>query len=203
MEGSRQVVREGYEVIGEDYDSRRQKRERANIDWLDSLAPYLPTEGTAVDLGCGAGVPITRYFADRGFTITGYDLSPKMIDLARQNVPNASFEGASMEDLDLMPSSLDLVVSFYAIIHVDRDKHELLFKDIFRWLRTGGKAFLCLGANDNPSEYADDWGGAPMYWSHFDAETNLALLRKVGFEVVWHEIDEMPTERFLNVIVQK
>ena len=30
----------------------------------------------------------------------------------------------------------------------------------------------------------DSWLGTPMFWSHFDAGTNLALLRDAGLDVI-------------------
>jgi hypothetical protein len=27
-----------------------------------------------------------------------------------------------------------------------------------------------------------------MYWSHFDATTNITMLSEVGFELVWHRL---------------
>ena len=43
------------------------------------------------------------------------------------------------------------------------------------------------GATDNPSDVDDDWLGAPMFFSHFDAETTVALVENAGFEIVRRE----------------
>jgi SAM-dependent methyltransferase len=48
------------------------------------------TEGVVVDLGCGSGI-WARALADSGYTVVGVDISPAMIDLARQRVPEATF----------------------------------------------------------------------------------------------------------------
>ena len=48
-----------------------------------------------------------------------------------------------------------------------------------------------------------------MYWSHFDAPTNLGLLRATGFEVVWHDFitdslgDSPPGAGHLFVLARK
>src|SRR3712207_8340124 len=44
-----------------------------------------------------------------------------------------------------------------------------LLRRIRTWLRPGGWFFGTLGSGDNPDERADDFFGAPMYWSHYDA----------------------------------
>jgi ubiquinone/menaquinone biosynthesis C-methylase UbiE len=198
------IVRDGYDVIAETYHGSRLAREEVNRTWLDELRPMLPSSGQVVDLGCGAGVPITRYFADHGYDVTGYDLSGEMLRLARENVPSARFEQASMLDLEFPDESIDLILSFFAIIHVDRSLHEGLFRRMFRWLRPEGAILVSLGAGDNPAQKDENWHGAPMTWSHFDAETNLGLLRGVGFHIAWSEVEEFaPNERHLFVLAQK
>jgi SAM-dependent methyltransferase len=199
-----EVVETGYARIARRYHEHRLGKEAVNEAWLDGLRPLLPQSGTVVDLGCGAGVPISRYFARRGYDVFGYDLSPAMLEIARAEVPEASFERARMQDVQLPPGSVDLVTSFFAIIHVEREIHPELFRRMFAWLREGGAALLTLGANDNPEEQDPDWLGAPMAWSHFDADTNLDLLREAGFEIAWHEVEEYaPEERHLFVIARK
>jgi SAM-dependent methyltransferase len=206
MSGAEQnrIVRDGYEVIAETYHERRLGREEANEKWLDTMRPLLPPSGRVVDLGCGSGVPITRYFANRGYEVEGYDISPRMLEIARREVPSAIFRERRIEDVDLAPQSIDLVVSFFAIIHVPRDEHAALFARIFTWLKPGGVALLSLGVTDNPDDFEPDWHGAPMAWSHFDAETSLRLLGDAGFEINYSEIEEFADgERHLFVIARR
>jgi SAM-dependent methyltransferase len=199
-----QIVRAGYQVIAPIYHERRVAREQANVEWLDALRPRLPAVGRVIDLGCGSGVPVTRYFATRGYQVEGFDLSPAMLDIARREVPEAAFHEARIEDVALAPQSVDLIVSFFAIIHVPRSEHARLFGRMWTWLRPGGAALLSLGSGDNPDEYDPDWHGAPMTWSHFDADTNLKMLRDAGFDLDWWEIEESgPDERHLFVLARR
>ena len=203
-EDAQQVVRDGYAVVAPTYHERRVGREQANVEWLDTLRPLLPQDGRVIDLGCGSGVPITRYFARRGYTVEGYDMSPAMLDIARREVPAAVFHEARIEDVDLAPGSVELIVSFFAIIHVPRSRHAALFAQMRNWLRPGGAALLSLGAGDNPVGFEQDWLGAPMAWSHFDGDTNLRMLRETGLDIVWSEIEEIaPDERHLFVIAKR
>ena len=149
----RDIVRDGYQLIAPKYHEGRVRSEQANIEWLDSLRPRLPQAGRVVDLGCGSGVPISRYFATRGYQVEGYDLSPAMLEIARREVPTAVFREARIEDLSLEPKSVDLIVSFFAIIHVPRDEHGELFHRMWTWLKPGAAALLSLGTSDNPNGF--------------------------------------------------
>jgi SAM-dependent methyltransferase len=198
------IVQEGYDVIAGTYHARRVAREAANQPFLDSVRLLLPQCGTLVDLGCGGGVPITRYFADRGYDVTGYDLSDEMLRIAREMVPRARFERAAIEDIDLPAFSVDVVVSFFAIIHIERSLHLEIFRRIHTWLRPGGAALLSLGARNEPARRDENWHGAPMTWSHFDSETNLKLLRQCGFDVAWSALEEWGgAEAHIFVVARK
>lgn len=198
------IVRRGYGVIARTYHEHRVAKEEVNERWLESIRHLLPQSGRVVDLGCGSGVPISRYFARRGYDVTGYDLSPAMLTLACKNVPEGQFHEASIQEIELAPDSVDLILSFFAIIHIDRELHAEIFGRMYSWLRTGGAALMTLGADDNPSGAEADWLGAPMAWSHFDSETNLRMLRNAGFDVTWSEVEDFgPGERHLFVIASK
>jgi SAM-dependent methyltransferase len=51
-------------------------------------------EGLVVDLGCGSGI-WARALADASYRVIGVDISPAMIELARQRVPEARFHVGS------------------------------------------------------------------------------------------------------------
>ncbi|MFI4874474.1 MAG: class I SAM-dependent methyltransferase [Blastopirellula sp. JB062] len=57
-------------------------------------------EGTIIDLGCGGGQAAAAYAAAQ-YDVIGVDLSPAMIDLARQAVNEARFEVGSWNDWPL------------------------------------------------------------------------------------------------------
>jgi SAM-dependent methyltransferase len=88
-----------------------------------------------------------------------------------------------MTELDFPAGSFDAICSFYAIIHVPRG-HRPLLLNFHRMLKPGGLLLLCMGAVDWPGE-VEEFYGAPMYWSHFDAETNLRMVREAGFALIW------------------
>lgn len=58
--------------------------------------------GTVVDLGCGGGLWL-RKLSEAGFDTVGVDISPAMIDLARQEVPKAELYVGSVYDFDFPP----------------------------------------------------------------------------------------------------
>ncbi len=57
-------------------------------------------DGLVVDLGCGSGI-WAKALAEAGYQVVGVDLSPAMIEIARQRVPEATFHVASFLDFQI------------------------------------------------------------------------------------------------------
>ncbi|MDQ3864912.1 MAG: class I SAM-dependent methyltransferase [Actinomycetota bacterium] len=186
-EARRRTVESGYDRMAEQYLATRDPYDPLALTALEDLAS-LPTGAVMLDLGCGAGVPVTRWLADRGFAVTGVDVSARQLELARTNVPDGTFLKADMTELAFAPESFDAVVAFHSIIHVPRAEHPALLADIHRWLKPEGLFLATMTVTDYEGR-DENWGGwgAPMVWSHYDGEANVAMLREAGFEIHYAE----------------
>jgi SAM-dependent methyltransferase len=180
------LVQSGYNQIAEAYHQRRVARKDVNTAFLDSLKNILPTQGKVLDIGCGSGVPISQYFAERGYEVTGIDLSEEMIAIARQAVPQGYFFAQDIQTATFAAKDFALIVSFFAIIHIPRDQHASLLKKMFDWLGDDGTLLITLGGTNTP-ERIEDWHGTKMYWSFFDVAENNKLLEQAGFDILWHK----------------
>jgi ubiquinone/menaquinone biosynthesis C-methylase UbiE len=183
------------ELVARSYDSiveRYAAWTGATLDGARAHAVALmqqetPPGAPVLDLGCGTGVPVSRALAAQ-YRVTGIDGSARSIELARQNVPHATFLQADMTLVEFPPASFAAAISSYAIIHVPRAEHATLLQRIAGWLRPGGLFIATMGALASEG-MEEDWLGAPMYWSHFDAETNQRLVANAGFEIVEATLD--------------
>ena len=64
-----------------------------------------------------------------------------------------------------------------------------------------------MGAGESDDGYEDDWLGVPMYWSHFDRDTNIRLVVEAGLDLMEsneeiEDEDGVPVT-FLWVVAQK
>lgn len=79
-------------------------------------------------------------------------------------------------------------------------------QDFYRLLRPSGLALLCMGADDLERGIEEDFPGVRMYWSHYDAGTNLKMIRECGFNINWSEIvadNTSPGSTQLFILAQK
>ncbi|MBX6382781.1 MAG: methyltransferase domain-containing protein [Microbispora sp.] len=97
--------------------------------------------GPVAELGCGPGY-LTAHLRDLGLDVFGVDLSPRMIELAREAYPDLRFETGSMHALDLADGELSGVVSWYSTIHVPPRELPSYFAEFRRVLAPGGHLLL-------------------------------------------------------------
>jgi 2-polyprenyl-3-methyl-5-hydroxy-6-metoxy-1,4-benzoquinol methylase len=95
-----------------------------------------------VELGCGPGW-MTRFAARHGVHAEGYDISPQMIEIARQLAGeeglDVRFEAADMEELDL-GRRFDRCLLYDALHHSPRA--DLVLQAAHRALKPGGRLLL-------------------------------------------------------------
>jgi ubiquinone/menaquinone biosynthesis C-methylase UbiE len=195
------VVASGYDRIAGQYAAEVAASRTGDTyyrQFLDRCLGLIPEGGRVLDLGCGAGI-VAADIARRARVI-GVDISPIQISLALKNVPTASFVVADMTRLDFRPASFDALATFWSMIHVRRNLHAQLLRRMHMWLRPGAPLFGTFGSGDNPDERQEDFFGTPMYWSHYDAETNRHLISAAGFRLVQANVIEDQHEQHLWVI---
>ena len=186
----KKTVRDGYNRIAGRYLAERH-RDSQDVRLLDEFMERLPAHANVLDAGCGAGIPVSLILSER-FQATGVDFSEVQIELAKKNVPHATFLCQDMTKMDFADETFDGITSYYAIIHVPREEHQHLLENFYRMLMPGGLALLCLGAEHLVDDIDEAYLGTRMYWSHFDAATYLQMLRDCGFSILWsgNVIDE-------------
>jgi ubiquinone/menaquinone biosynthesis C-methylase UbiE len=180
------IVRRGYNAIADRYLAAR-RRDSEDVRLLREFIGRLPARAKVLDAGCGAGIPVSQILSEQ-FDVTGVDFSEAQIELARRNVPNAQFLCQDMTKLEFPDSVFDGITSYYAIIHIPREEHPSLLANFYRILKPGGIALLCLGAEHLIDDLDENYLGTRMYWSHYDTETYLSLLKECGFSMVWSKI---------------
>ena len=202
------TVAAGYDAITEAYiDWAAATSDPARDRWLAQFASRIPIGAALLELGCGSGGPSTAFLAGR-FRLTGIDVSAGQLERAHANLPDATFVLADMTEVAFEPGQFSGVVALYSINHVPREQHAALFARIATWLAPGGWFLASLGAEDDPG-WTGPWLGVPMFFSGFDAATNIGLLEDAGFRVDAHEIvtlREPPPEgdaRFQWVLAQR
>jgi SAM-dependent methyltransferase len=101
-----------------------------------------------LDVGCGTGHHVSSLGA-KGFDVLGIDISPSMIDKARENYPDYKFEVAdALNDGAFDPESFTHILCMYFTIYYLKDKAQF-FNNCMKWIMPGGYLILHLVDRDH------------------------------------------------------
>ncbi|GGO77505.1 class I SAM-dependent methyltransferase [Nonomuraea cavernae] len=137
--------------------------------------------GPVAELGCGPG-RVTAHLRDLEVDAFGIDLSPVMIDLARQTYPDLRFEVGSMDALDLADGMLGGVVAWYSVIHTPPEELRPYFAEFRRVLAPGGYLLLAFFESGGGPVEVFDHAVVPAY--RWPIDDLAALAYDAGFAEV-------------------
>lgn len=195
MENPKEIVENAYDNIADWYRdwaiSQASPRERYTEKVLTNASANASANASPriLEIGCGAGVPITRMLLDHGAEVVANDISAKMIEMARARCPEATFFPGDMGALDFARAYFDGAVSFYAVFHLPREEQKAMLAKVHAWLRPGAMLALNLATVDE-EEIHGEMMGHGLFWSSFDVEGNRAMVEGAGFEEVEFEVLE-------------
>ena len=176
----RALVQKSYDRCGPAYAESRVGEDHPELEWL---LTRLDDGASVLDIGCGAGVPVTQLLAKR-FAVTGVDISGEMIQLARANVPRASFVRSDITSVEFHDSTFDAAVAFFSLFHIPREDHPRLFHRIRDWLKPGGYLMCTLSLDSATGYTEDDFFGEQMYWSNYGLSEYEEMLTGIGFSML-------------------
>jgi len=103
--------------------------------WLDRIGRR---DLRILEVGCGAGWFVDQLVAYG--TVTGVDITPSVLDRARERVPQATFLTGDVLDIDLPLASFDVVVGLELLSHVE--DHQAFVARLHDLLVDGGHLML-------------------------------------------------------------
>ncbi len=138
------------------------------------LTRYAPSTDVALDVGCGVGsnYGVISKTAPR---VIGLDISQQALDTTL--APYNEKVLASVERMPLADNSVDIVVCFDVLEHVD---DHVAVKDIHRVLRAGGSAFITVPAFDALWNENDDYG---HHLRRYRKAEIVSVFKENGFEL--------------------
>jgi SAM-dependent methyltransferase len=182
-----ELVRAGYNLIAEDYLAWIQQRPTAHHVKLQQILEHLDASSKVLELGCGAGLPVTKILTQRVAEVVANDYSEEQIALAKANAPLAKFIHGDMTQLKFPSATFTAVVAFYSFFHVPRELHEALIKNIHSWLRKDGILLFTYSSHTEEGIYPL-FLGAKMFFSSFGTDQIMDIVKSCGFTILEQEV---------------
>lgn len=167
-----------YNEIATTYDESRfnntygefiDAQERKILDQLLSNQ-----KGVILDLACGSGRLLN-------YATIGVDGSSEMIKIAKEKFPEKEIFGADATQIPLENNSVDAIISFHFLMHLNQEKIEAILKEAHRILKKGGRFIFDIPSKKRRARTnykAGAWHGA-----YSSSIADLALMSKDLFEI--------------------
>jgi SAM-dependent methyltransferase len=182
------VVRSSYDRVADNYVAMRVG-DLQPTPWLRAALAAFAEDvrglGPVLDVGCGPGT-VTAHLHGLGIEVSGVDLSPRMIALARRLHPGLQFGVASATELRLGEGSLGGVLGWWSLFNLPRDVLPGVLATFARSLVPGGQVLLGTHVGDGEVLRTEAYGGVPVSWTThlWRPEQLAALLADAGLEPV-------------------
>lgn len=199
-------LQEIYDGFAETYEENRGLFDMSEI--LLAFDRSLGREqGALLDMGCGAGEPFSKYFVERGWEVTGVDLSEQMLAMAAKFVPEMQRIHADMRDVTFTENQFDAVTAVYSLFHLPRDEHAAIFSKVHDWLKPGGKFLFTYATQEYTGSEAFDgykeFMGQRLYYSHKTPQQLEEDVRALGFNLAAKDYRDIGGETFLWLTLEK
>lgn len=126
-----------------------------------------------LDIGFGTGILASKLYAD-GLAVSGVDFSPRMIELARLNLPDARLvEQDFSRGVDgCFPGEVfDCIISTYALHHIEAEAKPAFIAELMGMLAPGGEVLIGdvafntqAGLESCRIKAGDDWDADESYF---------------------------------------
>lgn len=155
--------------------------------YLEKASALAPPPGRVLDLGCGSGEPIARYFVENGYGVTGVDPVAAMLEMCRQRFPEMTWWQADMRRLDLA-REFEIVIAWDSFFHLRPSDQREMFETFRRHTAPGGVLVFTSGTGEG--EAVGDLFGDELYHASLDTREYTRLLEEQGYAVVLHRVED-------------
>jgi ubiquinone/menaquinone biosynthesis C-methylase UbiE len=188
-----------YERQATEYDKRRSKA-LFEARWLARFTASLKSGDHVLDLGCGTGDPIARWFMAEGFDVTGVDFSKAMLAIARDRWPDGDWLHSDMRDFDL-GRQFDGIIAWNSFFHLTAEEQKACIARMARHLRSGGMLMLTVGPR--AGEASGTVGAETVYHASLSPAGYAGCLEDNGLQMTGFLAEDPETQSHTVLMARK
>jgi SAM-dependent methyltransferase len=167
------------------------------MDSIDAFCNLITTvQPRILELGCGPG-NVTRLLKTRfsEAKIVAIDLAPRMIEIARQQLPEVDFRVMDVRDISSLAEKFDAVMCSFCLPFLSKEDALQLIADCSEKLIPGGIIYICTMEGDEsdagfePTSFS---GRSEIYFNYHTQEDLRHALVASGFEIIRLKLQDYP-----------
>jgi SAM-dependent methyltransferase len=183
------AVRAAYDTVAESYAAQitgLSAETPLEIALIDDFAARIRSAGggPVLDAGSGPG-RVAAYLHSQGLDVSGVDLSPAMVDVARRSHPGIRFAVGPLQHLDVVDGSLAGILAWYSIIHTPLAELPVVFDEFRRAMAPGGYLLVGIHVGTGTLRVTQSYGhDVSVELQLLRPEEVTVLLESCGFSIV-------------------
>ena len=169
---------------------------------IERMRELIQPQSRGLDAGCGAGARDVFFYWQSGYDVWGFDAVEENILMAKEMHPEIS-ERVSVEDLSkplmYQDSHFDFLLCNAVIQHISPELvSEITLPELARILKPGGVLQLMFKVGQGVKEVYDKDYDSHREFQLYEAEKIIAILSKLGLEVIPAEGDKLGGVMYLT-----
>ena len=156
--------------------------------WIEQLLSYdeVPKMGQVLELGCGEG-HYSRLLAEKGYQVTGVDISPAAIEWAKEKNQETDHHIQYLE-LDLTKTGVlsgktfDFIVDGNCLHCIIGEDRQTFLANVHRLLKANGLFYVACKCSQSANNEVVEFEGRPYRYIANQASLH-AELEAAGFEI--------------------
>jgi ubiquinone/menaquinone biosynthesis C-methylase UbiE len=172
----------------------------APLNYINKFSKLLSKNGRVLEVGCAGGRD-AEIISEKGFKVTGVDLSKNLLKQAKKQAPKANFVQADFLNLPFSNGFFDGIWSSASLLHLETvEEVERALKEFKRVLKKGGIVFISVKAQIGSKKFKlvkDKLVEYNRFFQFFKKRELESLLKKAGLKVFFIN-QEKDTDKVKN-----
>ncbi|MFA6446052.1 MAG: class I SAM-dependent methyltransferase [Candidatus Paceibacterota bacterium] len=200
-------LKETYNKIAEDWF-----KDHKNDDWwvegTNKFVSLLKPNLSILDVGCGAGLK-SKYLSEKGLGVTGIDISNKLIEIAKREVPDVLFYVMDMNDIENLHMKFDGVFAQASLLHIPKNNIFEVITKLISVINDAGFLYIGVKGIDASGKEEDvlkenDYGyDYERFFSYYRMEELEKYLKDLNLNIIYKNSSRVGKTDWLQIIGQK
>lgn len=178
------------------------------VEGTNKFVSLLKTKSLVLDVGCGAGIK-SRYLLNKGLKVVGIDFSAKMIEIAKREVPAATFYVMDIKNLGGLSEIFDGILAQAVLLHIPKVEVAAVIGGLKAKLKDGGYLYIAVKekrpeGKEEEVLAEDDYGYKyERFFSYFTLPEIQKYLADAQMKICYENTARTGHTNWIQVICQK
>lgn len=174
----------------------------ADFDQIEEFSGLLTQGAKVLDAGCAAGRD-SNLLRQKGFNVTGLDISAGLLEIAKQKFPDITFIEGNFLSLPFEDAEFDGIWAHQSLLHLETTADvDKALAEFHRVLKPDGILLVLVKAQtgkDKTAIVTDDFSNHDRFFQYFTQDEIKERLEQAGFKLAriehYKETDKNPEGR--------